>query len=89
VTIRAVRLFDRPNPDDHTQAGTLTFSDGSSIDVAHIADDGSMNTIVFDAKTVASIRFQVTGGRGSNRGLSEIQVRHRPNDPHSRPAIEK
>jgi len=41
----------RPNPDDHTQAGTLTFNDGSSIDVAGIADDGSMKTIVFDAKT--------------------------------------
>jgi len=74
VTIRAVRLFDRPNRDDHTQAGTLTFSDGSSIDVADIADDGSMKTIAFDAKTVTWVRFQVTGGRGSNRGLSEIEA---------------
>ncbi len=74
VTIKAVRLFDRPNPDDHTQAGTLTFSDGSSIDVAGIADDGSMKTTVFDAKTVTWIKFQVTGGRGSNRGLSEIEA---------------
>jgi len=74
VTIRGVHLFDRPNPDDHTQAGTLTFSDGSSIEVADIADDGSMKTIVFDAKTITWIRFQVTGGRGSNRGLSEIEV---------------
>jgi hypothetical protein len=74
MTIRAVRLFDRPNPDDHTQAGTLTFSDGTKIDVADIADDGSMKTIVFDAKTVTWIRFQVARGRGSNRGLSEIEV---------------
>ena len=74
VTIRGVRLFDRPKPDDHTQRGTLTFSDGSSIDVADIADDGSMKTIVFDAKAVTWIRFQVTGGSGSNRGLSEIEV---------------
>ncbi len=74
VTIRGVRLFDRPNPDDHTQSGTLNFSDGSSIDVADIVDDGSMKTIVFDAKTVTWVRFQVTGGRGSNRGLSEIEV---------------
>ena len=74
MTIRGVRLFDRPNSDDHTQAGTLTFSDGSSIDVADIADDGSMKRIVFDAKTVAWVKFQVTGGRGSNRGLSEIEA---------------
>jgi hypothetical protein len=74
VTIRRVRLFDRPTPDDHTQAGTVTFSDGSSIDVAGIADDGGMKTIAFDAKTITWVRFQVTGGRGSNRGLSEIEV---------------
>jgi len=74
VTIKAVRLFDRPNPDDHTQTGVLTFSDGSSIAVADIADDGSMKTIEFDAKAVTCIKFQVTGGRGSNRGLSEIEV---------------
>ncbi len=74
LTIRVVRLFDRSNQDDHTQAGTLTFSDGSSIDVADIANDGSMKTILFDAKAVTWVRFQVTGGRGSNRGLSEIEV---------------
>ena len=74
VTIRAVRLFDRPNPDDHTQTGTLTFSDGSTVDVANICDDGSMKTIAFDAKAVTWVRFQVTGGHGSNRGLSEIEA---------------
>ena len=74
VTIRGVRLFDRPNPDDHVQAGTLTFSNGSGIDVAQIANDGSMKAIAFDEKTVTWVRFQVTGGRGSNRGLSEIEV---------------
>ena len=57
-----------------TQTGTLTFSDGSSIDVADIANDGSMKTIRFDAKAVTWVRFKVTGGRGSNRGLSEIEV---------------
>ena len=90
MTIKAVRLFDRPNPDDHTQAGTLTSSDGSSIDVAEIADDGSMKTIAFDAKTVTWIRFQVTGGRGSNRGLSEIEVLSNiAPTTHTRTAIEK
>ena len=68
-------LFDRPNLDGHVQRGTLTFSDGSSsIDVADIADDGSMKTIAFDASTITWIRFQVTHGSGRNRGLSDIEV---------------
>jgi len=74
VAIRAVREFDRPNPDDHTQTGAITSSDGSSIDMADIADDGSMKTIVFDANSILWIRFQDTSGRASNRGLSEIKV---------------
>jgi len=52
----------------------LTFSDGSSSDVADIADDGSLKMIAFDAKTVTWIKFQVTGGRGSNRGIFEIEA---------------
>ena len=54
--------------------GTLTVGDGSSIDVGDIADEGSMKTIAFDRKTVRWLKFQVTGGRGSNRGLSEIEA---------------
>jgi hypothetical protein len=36
--------------------------------------DDSMKTIAFDAKTVAWIKSEVTAGRGSSRGLSEIEV---------------
>ncbi|NQT38570.1 MAG: discoidin domain-containing protein [Planctomycetes bacterium] len=74
VSIRMVHLFDRPNPVDHTRTGTLTFSDGSSIGVADIANNGSMKRIVFDPKTVTWVRFQVTGGSGRNRGLDEIEA---------------
>ncbi len=74
VTIRRVHLFDRANPDDHTRAGTLTFSDGSRIDVAEIPDNGDAKAVLFDAKKVTWVRFQVTGGSGANRGLSEIEV---------------
>ena len=74
VTIGGVRLFDRPNSDDWTQTGTLTLSDGTRIDVAGVPDDGSAKTVSFDAKAVSWVRFQVTGGKGSNRGLSEIEA---------------
>jgi len=30
--------------------------------------------VLFDAKKVTWVRFQVTGGSGANRGLSEIEV---------------
>jgi len=74
VSIGVVRLFDRSNPDDHTRAGTLTFSDGSRVEVADMANDGSMKTVTFDAKTVTWVKFQVTRGSGSNLGLSEIEA---------------
>jgi len=74
ITIRSVRLCDRPNMVDHTEAGTLTFSDGSSVRVAGIPNDGSVKTVVFGAKVVRWVRFQVTGGPGPNLGLCEIEV---------------
>jgi len=72
--IRGVRLCDRPNVEDHTEAGTLTFSDGSSVQVSDIANDGSAKTVLFDPKTVRWVRFQVTGGPGPNLGLCEFEV---------------
>ena len=74
ITIRSVRFCDRPNMVDHTEAGTLTFSDGSSVRVAGIPNDGSVKTVVFGAKVVRWVRFQVTGGPGPNLGLCEIEV---------------
>jgi hypothetical protein len=74
ITIRGVRLCDRPNVEDHTEAGTLTFSDGSSVRVTDIANDGSAKTVIFGAKTVRWVRFQVTGGPGPNLGLCEFEV---------------
>ncbi|NQT94181.1 MAG: hypothetical protein HQ559_15575, partial [Lentisphaerae bacterium] len=69
-----VRLCDRPNEEDHTKTGTLTFSDGSSVRVAGIPNDGSVKTVVFDPKVVRWVRFQVTGGPGPNLGLCEIEI---------------
>jgi hypothetical protein len=74
VTTGSVRLYDRANLDDHTQTGTLTFSDGSRIEVTDMANNGSAKTITFEVKAVSWVRFQVTGGKGRNRGLSEIEV---------------
>ncbi|HEX7260645.1 MAG TPA: discoidin domain-containing protein, partial [Luteolibacter sp.] len=72
--VTKVVLRDRPGPGDFLQQGTLSFSDGSSIEVAGIPDDGSPKTITFPAKNVKWLQFQATGNKPTNNGLSEFSV---------------
>ncbi len=73
-TINSVVLYDRATIDDAT-AGTLTFSDQSSIPVTGIPADGTTGKVVsFANKNVTWVKFQVTAGTGPNVGLSELQV---------------
>jgi hypothetical protein len=76
VTVSQVVLFDRRNIDDQVLAGTLTFSDGSSVPVGALANDAAAVPVSFAARTVTSVRFTITevspGTLGV--GLSEIQV---------------
>ncbi|MCU6708059.1 glycosyl hydrolase-related protein [Paenibacillus sp. J5C_2022] len=74
VTVRRVVLYDRWHPNDNARSGILSFSDGTSISVTGIPDDGEEKVVTFDAKTVSWIKFQTTGGVGGYVGLSEIQV---------------
>jgi len=74
VTIDRIRLYDRINLVDNALSGVFRFSDGSSIPVAGIPEDGTAKEIVFDRKTVDWVKFEVTGGSGSNVGLSEIEI---------------
>ncbi|WP_158299381.1 DUF7402 domain-containing protein [Paenibacillus antri] len=74
VTIDRIRLYDRINLADNALSGVLRFSDGSSITVEGIPEDGTVKEIVFDRKTVEWVKFEVTGGAGSNVGLSEIEI---------------
>ncbi|PQJ72670.1 DUF7402 domain-containing protein [Polaribacter butkevichii] len=73
-TINKVVLFDRPNATDKINGGTLTFSDGSRINVAALPNNGAAKEITFANKTVTAVRFTVTNGSGYNVGLSEFQV---------------
>ncbi|MBP1965355.1 DUF7402 domain-containing protein [Paenibacillus aceris] len=72
-TINKILLYDRPNTSDWSQGGTLTFSDGSSVTVTGIPNDGKVKEVSFADKQVTWVRFQVTGSTGNN-GLSEFQV---------------
>ena len=45
--IARIILKDRPNKNDHTIAGTLSFSDGSTVKVTSISNDGSAKIMKF------------------------------------------
>jgi LmbE family N-acetylglucosaminyl deacetylase len=75
-TVSSVRLHDRPNADDHITGGTLTFSDGSIVDVPALEDDGGPTIVDFPARDTTSIEFTVTSVTDStqNIGLAEFVV---------------
>lgn len=74
VTMDRIRVYDRINLADNALSGVLRFSDGTSLTVTEIPEDGSVKEVVFDQKTVEWVIFEVTGGMGSNVGLSEIEI---------------
>ena len=75
-----IMLYDRSISED-ANAGTLTFSDGTSIEVTGIPAGGGPKTVRFPLKTVDWVRFQVTAGTGPNVGLSEFEVYAVPSAP--------
>jgi len=76
VTLGSVVLFDRPNTSDQVTAGTLTFSDGSTVAVPALDNAGAGVTVTFPARSTTSLRFTVTGVSAStgNVGLAELQA---------------
>ena len=81
VILTSTKLADRNLP-ENVVAGTLTFSDGSTIDTGEIPFDGSNGEFLvvefFDApKTVNSVTFDVTVVTGANEGLTEFRTRGR------------
>ncbi|MEV5542877.1 glycoside hydrolase domain-containing protein [Saccharopolyspora shandongensis] len=72
--IHKVVLSDRADPTSNVNSGVLTFSDGSSIAVSNIPNDGRNKVVAFPWKRVGWVKFEVTGGTGENVGLNEIEV---------------
>lgn len=73
-SIDEIVLFDRVLGSADVNAGTLTFSDGTSITVTGIDKAGAAKVVSFPTKSVTWVRFTTTGGTGSNNGLSELQA---------------
>jgi len=75
-TVSRIVLYDRPNLSDQVTGGTIQFSDGTSITVGPLNNDGSAVTLTFPSKTITSLQFNVTSVSSTtkNVGLAEIQV---------------
>lgn len=77
-TIRRVWLFDRPNALDQVLAGTLEFSDGTSVALEKPLPDSAAQgvEISLEPKTVTWVKFTVTKvkPKSPNIGLAEIAV---------------
>ena len=74
VTVGRVVLYDRPAPGVHTAGGRLLFSDGSTVWVNQLPNDGTARAVSFAPRQVSWVKFEVTDGRGRDLGLSEIEV---------------
>jgi len=69
-------LYDRPNSNDRVTGGTLTFSDGTSISVTSLSNNGAAKTVILPPRNVNSVTFTITSVSAGtqNVGLAEIEV---------------
>ena len=76
-TVHKVVLYDRANRKDQVASGTLSFSDGFSMPVGRLQNDGQAGTVVtFPARKIQWVRFTVDAVRAGteNGGLGEMEV---------------
>jgi hypothetical protein len=75
-TMSRIVLYDRPNLCDQITKATLTFSDGSTVGVGTLNNDGSATTVTFPAKTTTKLKMTVNSVSSctQNVGLAEIQA---------------
>ncbi|HWM43315.1 MAG TPA: PIG-L family deacetylase, partial [Burkholderiales bacterium] len=74
VSVAQINLHDRPHGGENVLAGTLSFSDGTSIAVGALPPEGKLLPVAFAPKTVSWVRFTIDQAQGTAPGLSEIQV---------------
>lgn len=67
-------LYDRPNFTDQIIRANLTFSNGSSLEVGPLPNNGSAYAVYFPTKTFNWVKLTVVEGKGYNIGLSEFEV---------------
>ncbi|SCZ92524.1 BZ3500_MvSof-1268-A1-R1_Chr5-2g07942 [Microbotryum saponariae] len=70
-------FYDRPNPDDWITGGTVAFSDGTTVTIPSLNDDGSATVVNLTAAVnTTTLLFTVTsaGPSSSSVGLAELGV---------------
>lgn len=75
--VSRVLLFDRPNLVDQVKSARIRFSDGSTIEVGELVNDGSAPAVLaFPEKEITSMTFETLSVKDGteNSGLSEIGV---------------
>ena len=74
--VNKVVLYDRPNLNDQILSATLTFNDGSTVQVGPLDNGGAAVEVDFAAKTISQMTMTVNtvSGTTQNVGLAEIQV---------------
>ena len=75
--VKKVLLFDRPNLKDQVISGLLVFSDGSTIKVSTLPNDGKLyKEILFPEKKITWMSFIIdqVSSTTENTGLAEIAV---------------
>jgi hypothetical protein len=75
--VNSLALYDRPNSDDQIIAGTIRFSDGTTMDVGPLDNNGQATEYaVSPARSITGMTLTVTqvSGTTHNVGLSEIRV---------------
>ncbi|MBE7162623.1 MAG: discoidin domain-containing protein, partial [Williamsia herbipolensis] len=83
VTLSKLTFYDRVDPNDNANGGTVTFSDGSTVAVSNIDPIGQPTSVSFAERTVTSLTFRMNGS-GQNVGLEELRAFAGPSYP--RPA---
>jgi len=80
--LEGVTLFDRPNLADHMTGARIEFSDGSSVPVGALPNNGSGLTIRFPVRTVTSVRLRITSVSGATTaiGLAEFEAWRSPSE---------
>ncbi len=72
--VNRVVLYDRPNLTDQILSATIRFSDGSSLTLGPLANDGAPVTLRFPTKWTNEVTVYINSAKGYETGLAEIEV---------------
>lgn len=71
-SISKIELADSVGTDGQVTLATVSFSDGSILNVANLPTNGAVTPVTFAAKNVTWMKVTLTGVLGVNFGLSEV-----------------